>query len=398
MEQFQSLLQDLQNILAKFAQKNEEARKRGETFNIFNVLGLSTNETRTHSAFLAELLNPKGSHGCGDAFLKEFLRLSCFKNFVFDTNNVCIKTEHSIGNKNEDSSKGGRIDIIIETKENIIIIENKIHGCDQDKQILRYSNYAKERKQEGHIKIIYLTLNGHEASVYSTQNKVEYTCVSYEKDILKWLTECSRIAVQKPLVRETIIQYTNLIKQLTSQDMEEVDKEAMFEIMAKYPHAVEQIFKVGNNNMDYIKYIYEHYVREKFCQFAKDHALNFNDDYLFNDNAEKGIFFYKKEWKTSAIYIWTEAKLNYNGFFCGISHYNDSESFKQKCPISDKLSYLLPEIRSNDWPLGFMKLNKFSNLDFSITPYMINDEYNEYIQKLILRILDEVERCKIILP
>ena len=52
---------------------HDERVKNGDYFNVFNVLGLSSNETRTHSAFLAELLNPYGSHGMGDLFLKKFL-------------------------------------------------------------------------------------------------------------------------------------------------------------------------------------------------------------------------------------------------------------------------------------------------------------------------------------
>ena len=41
-------------------------------FNIFEVLGVQTRETR-HSAFLAWLLDPSGNHGLGDYFLRRFL-------------------------------------------------------------------------------------------------------------------------------------------------------------------------------------------------------------------------------------------------------------------------------------------------------------------------------------
>ena len=44
----------------------------GENFNVFRILGLSSSEVRTHSAFIAELLNPKGSHNQKQIFLKLF--------------------------------------------------------------------------------------------------------------------------------------------------------------------------------------------------------------------------------------------------------------------------------------------------------------------------------------
>lgn len=64
------LLSHISVICRKY---EEIAEITGENFNVFKVLGLTTNEVRTHSAFLAELLNPKGSHGCKDVFLKLFV-------------------------------------------------------------------------------------------------------------------------------------------------------------------------------------------------------------------------------------------------------------------------------------------------------------------------------------
>ena len=56
----------IENLLIQIGAINKSyekiAKLTGENFNIFEVLGLTTNEVRTHSAFIAELLNPKGSH------------------------------------------------------------------------------------------------------------------------------------------------------------------------------------------------------------------------------------------------------------------------------------------------------------------------------------------------
>ncbi len=66
MESLQTLLDEVRLIVNRNRIEREEKRKRGELFNIFNVLDLRTNEVRTHSAFIAELLNPDGNHGLGD--------------------------------------------------------------------------------------------------------------------------------------------------------------------------------------------------------------------------------------------------------------------------------------------------------------------------------------------
>ena len=48
---------------------NEIDSFSGAKFNVFKVIGVTTNEVRLHSRFLDEMLNPNGSHGQGDIFL-----------------------------------------------------------------------------------------------------------------------------------------------------------------------------------------------------------------------------------------------------------------------------------------------------------------------------------------
>ena len=56
-------LKNFLTLVGRIVELNAEMRKgkeeRGELFNVFEVLNLQYNETRTHSAFLAALLNPK---------------------------------------------------------------------------------------------------------------------------------------------------------------------------------------------------------------------------------------------------------------------------------------------------------------------------------------------------
>jgi hypothetical protein len=183
----------------------------GESFNIFSVLGVEAAEVRTHSGLLAELLNPQGSHGLGDAFLKLFLER--VKIEVFDSKDAKAEAEVYIGPKTD--TTGGRIDILISANGRHIKIENKIYAGDQENQLLRYRNFPPIDDP-----LFYLTLNGDEPSPFSAKRleREAYTCISYKEDVKTWLEDCKKEAVNFPLVRETISQYINLIKDLTNQN------------------------------------------------------------------------------------------------------------------------------------------------------------------------------------
>ena len=220
MEQINELLKQVHDFNLKTQAEKNAQRKRGELFNVFNILNLSTNETRTHSAFLAELLRPDGSHGMQDTFLKLFLEsVTSLQDFDFKTEKAKVAVEYSVGLINEDATEGGRLDILITSENKAIIIENKIYAEDQKNQLVRYDNFAKRYKEH---KLLYLTLFGSDASGYSTGNQddLDYTSIGYNDEILKWLDLCVKESVRRPKVRETIEQYIHLIKQLTYQDMD----------------------------------------------------------------------------------------------------------------------------------------------------------------------------------
>ncbi len=127
--QFKTLLEQVNTLNNHYKRINDLT---GENFNIFRILKLESSEVRLHSAFLAELLNPKGNHGQKDTFLKLFVDIFCFKNNPIDTESCRVVIEKHTGFISEDQTEGGRIDIIITDKsKNQIIIENKIYAGDQ---------------------------------------------------------------------------------------------------------------------------------------------------------------------------------------------------------------------------------------------------------------------------
>lgn len=191
----------------------------GENFNVFNVLKLETDEVRLHSRYLADLLNPHGSHGYRDEFLKTFLQFIGEISLFPELSRVSVYPEKYIGPVTP--TTGGQIDILLEDDQhNILIIENKINAGDQENQLLRYRNYGNMHVAKGgNFRLIYLTKNGLTAHPISlgendmTHN--DYKCISYKTEIRSWLEDLIEITISNKKVSATLEQYHQLILQLT---------------------------------------------------------------------------------------------------------------------------------------------------------------------------------------
>lgn len=225
-----TVLKDTAAIVKRYKQVSEA---KMEYYNMFSVLKIETRENNTHSAFISDLLNPKGAHRQGGVFLELFLEVikpqleqedeefnKKFPTQTFDTYNAYVKSEFSIGetnlgeNDDDPSATGGRIDIFLRDRHGTIIsIENKIHALDQKKQIQRYYNYKTNRNT-----VFYLTLDGSEPSEESKLNLIsdkDFFNISYKNHITQWLELCLKEIPNFTALRETINQYIILIKKLT---------------------------------------------------------------------------------------------------------------------------------------------------------------------------------------
>ena len=73
MDMYNNLLAQISSIVEQEKILQAKAMSHGEYFNMFEILGVSRNEVRLHSAFIADLLNPKSKHGLSDTCLKCFI-------------------------------------------------------------------------------------------------------------------------------------------------------------------------------------------------------------------------------------------------------------------------------------------------------------------------------------
>ena len=262
-------MKELQNLLQQVAtitQKNSEIlNATGGRFNMFRICGVNHYEN-THSAIIAELLNPKGTHSLKSELLKAFLSL-IDKDFVptdFNPSNATVYTEYT--------TDKGRIDILIkDTNKNALIIENKIYAADQYEQLKRYEQFAK--KEFKAYQIYYLTLWGNEASLQSGEG-VNYLTISYADTIIRWLDKCIALAARLPLVRETLIQYSNHLKILTNQDMNTKNQEEIVKTLADFGN-LEAVQNVFLNYPKIFDYLVKKHFNPKMEEFAKQNELKY---------------------------------------------------------------------------------------------------------------------------
>ena len=268
MDKLEELLSQVRVYVNEDKQRRAEAFRRGECYNVFDVLGVYSQEL-SHSAFIAALLNPDGSHGMQDAFLKAFIDTIAHGGTKpeLDTAHAKVYTEYNIGNITE--TTGGRIDILITDRSDTgsgkagghaIIIENKIWAADQPNQLQRYDKYACGTYSSDGYLLLYLTLDGKEPTDQSKGALTNYRCISYRSDIIDWLRQCAQLAFDKPRVRETINQYINLLQQLTNQNT--MEQKQLIQLLTNKEN-FEQATAVEQSMPDVRKHIFQDIFRKQ---------------------------------------------------------------------------------------------------------------------------------------
>ena len=303
-----NILNQVRIVSRKIKEQRKDKFERGENYNIFYDLGFMSDEVHLHSMFLANLLNPKGSHGQRGKFLEAFLKM-LQKSFPaisadsleLDITNASVEVEKYIGRQTDDS-EGGRIDIYLTDGKHSIIIENKIYAVDQHHQMLRYWNYGMSQKGDDTEKsfvLIYLTLDGcspSEESLGEELKENDIICLSYKSDIRGWLDRCVELASRTPLVRETINQYINTIDILTNNVME--DNKELLDILSKEEN-LDAIYDIANNKNIVVYRIINEVFIPKLRDLAESKGLTMGEvcTEKWMEKSYVGASFYNPKWK-----------------------------------------------------------------------------------------------------
>lgn len=372
-------LLNLLNQVTLIGKKNNEILDAtGRRFNMFRMCGVNHYEN-THSAILAEFLNPFGSHGLKECFLRLFLEE--IKEQI-EINNFCCENAN-VRTEVVCSDEDGRMDILIEDQyKNAFIIENKIYAQDQSKQLKRYAHYASQKYGKGKYQILYLTLDGKKASEQSGQD-VSYIQISYAETIINWMEKCVCLAVHYPFVRETINQYINHLKQLTNQDMDAKNSKEIVELMIK-PENIEAVMTVLNNQDALNKAILKKYFEPEMKRIAGELGLEFEVEDSLYDGNPGAFYFLKSEWKLKILF--GNEMRNWKDFYWGLCVVDEDKPYPQeKQRLLSTLFNLGPDEKN---PYGWAYLSQYQSWDRATFTDIINGIFAEEIKGYIENLLN----------
>lgn len=222
LEQLRGLLEKLREAQTR---TDERAKVTHERFNVFTTLLKPNDEVRLHTRFLHCLLDPEGSHDCGDLFLKlffdtlkEILPMDAQGNTASFTDPTILYPNSKWKAKKEDSIQNvGQIDILLLLESKFgIAIENKPNPDQHTDQLQRYADWLQGQFGESWC-LFYLTHFGNESR---THHGRRYYRISYERHILAWLEKCLEKTYHIVPVNQVLLQYRKLVRDLTGKTIE----------------------------------------------------------------------------------------------------------------------------------------------------------------------------------
>ena len=198
------------------------------SYNLFETLEISGKEVLM-CRFLADLLNPEGSHGCGILFLKTFLEEVLQEKRMPDS-----LLSHTIVTKEYVIDKDRRIDLVIQNADFFIPMEVKIYAGEQEGQCFDYFEHAKNSK------MVYLTRFGDTPSLYSRKQRggsgilslSQIQCISWSENISGWLDR--RLGSLPQPVEEAVQQYLDTIHRV-SDGRKRKKMEKIMEVLHESP-------------------------------------------------------------------------------------------------------------------------------------------------------------------
>ena len=197
MEEYTILFTELENQL-----KDLDNQKK---FNLLINTGLGRSE-KLHSNLISDFLK------LNKRYLELFLEQIGLEPGFIEFNDAKISRE---------LPAGGFVDIFIRDKNKIVIIENKVDDRGKSGQLHKYCEALQ--KEFDDITPYYLTKYG---ELPPNDRDCKYKCLSYEKDIVKWLEKCIKETTNPAdnRIKVSLEIYVELVRNVINRDkyMEEV--------------------------------------------------------------------------------------------------------------------------------------------------------------------------------
>lgn len=177
---------------------------------------------------------------------------------------------------------------------------------------------------------------------------MNYLTISYADTIIRWLDKCIALAARLPLVRETLIQYSNHLKILTNQDMNTKNQEEIVKTLADFGN-LEAVQNVFLNYPKIFDYLVKKHFNPKMEEFAKQNGLVYHYERATkNYDSYIGFYLTKELWKGK---ITISFDFEEGSYYYGV--YNDPEEYQlsqeNKALLRQQLSEKGIPVRETDW-------------------------------------------------
>lgn len=152
---------DLLGQREELAQKLYSLQSDLERPNIFVFMRNLSYEIR-HSNFVCWLIDESETHGQKKLFIQSLLSNISIEYHADSTYRVDSEVDINahVSAVDAKDNNGGRIDIVLESLEHVIIIENKTQSKDSHNQLKKYRIYAEKKYRSKSKTYLYLTLEG----------------------------------------------------------------------------------------------------------------------------------------------------------------------------------------------------------------------------------------------
>jgi PD-(D/E)XK nuclease superfamily len=189
------LQQFFTNIRSRVQEAEEKQRridrKLATKFNVFKLIQPDENKL---SDILADLLNPKGSHGQGDLFLRLLFEKLDWKPPI-NLNDIAVVQREALTDRIFNHRR--RIDVFVDAGV-LLAIENKVDSRELSDQVKDYLEHLDQcsRGQTLPTALIYLTPNGRHpesiptATISELRLSGKLHCWSYQKEFRDWIETC----------------------------------------------------------------------------------------------------------------------------------------------------------------------------------------------------------------
>ena len=389
-------------------------------FNIFSILRKEHDEVGLHSRFICELLNPKGVHYQEDKFLKMFLDHIGMEYDENDLKNYKVEREYRII-RSKDNDQYNNLDILISYGDKAYIIENKIYAEERKDQLLIYYENIKEKFISK--KVILLTLFDHELSEKDEkelEEKLEgnFIHITYREQIRDWIAECIKETAQKPLLREALVMYKNLVLKLTGQSYSEGMVREMKDLIIKdrgnFENAVEIAESLSEARIEIHKRFWDD-LEDLLKNGYRFEAENLDKEYEASDktirtydqssNKEVGLHYLLKDEEDYKIVFWVGVSKN-RGLEYSICLFDDSNNYIGSREIMPKIwdrvkSIVLNQLESYEG-IATCPASKIvkDNLNFTFKDnnyeleFILDDSRKDFIKEIAEETYKEINYLK----